>query len=38
MILVIVIAALAAFAAASTVVALRNDGYHRIPTDPTRLP
>jgi hypothetical protein len=38
MFLIIVLAALSAWALASTVVALRSDGYRRVPTDRTRLP
>jgi hypothetical protein len=38
MILVIVLAALAALAVASTLDALTKDGYRRVPTDRTRLP
>jgi hypothetical protein len=38
MFMVILLAALSAVAVASTISALRNDGYHRLPTDPTRLP
>jgi hypothetical protein len=38
MFMVILLAALSAVAIASTITALRNDGYHRLPTDPARLP
>jgi hypothetical protein len=38
MFMVILLAALSAVAVASTISALRNDGYHRLPTDPARLP
>lgn len=38
MFIVIVLAALAALAVASTFIALPKDGYRQIPTDPTRLP
>jgi hypothetical protein len=38
MFMVIFLTALAAVAVASTITALRNDGYHRLPTDPARLP
>ncbi|NII69229.1 hypothetical protein FHS08_001071 [Microbacterium ulmi] len=38
MIIVIVISALSVVAIASTISALRNDGYRRTPTDWTRLP
>jgi hypothetical protein len=38
MFIAIAFAVLSAFALASSVVALRNDGYHRTPTDRTRLP
>jgi len=37
MFMVIVLSALGLTAIVSTVTALRNDGYRRIPTDPTRL-
>ena len=37
MFIVIVIAALAVAAIVASVVALRRDGYHRTPTDRTRL-
>jgi hypothetical protein len=35
---ILLLAALSAVAIASTIAALRNDGYHRLPTDPARLP
>jgi hypothetical protein len=38
MFLIILLAGLSAWALASTVIALRSDGYRRIPTDRTRLP
>lgn len=38
MFLIILLAALSVAAVASTITALRNDGYHRLPTDPARLP
>jgi hypothetical protein len=38
MFMVILIAALSTAAIASTIAALRNDGYRRIPTDWSRLP
>ncbi len=38
MFIVIVISALAVVGFASTIAALRNDGYRQIPTDPSRLP
>ncbi|KJL40519.1 hypothetical protein JOD63_003124 [Microbacterium terrae] len=38
MFMVIVLAALSVVAVASTIAALRNDGYRQIPTDRTRLP
>jgi len=38
MFLVIVLAALAALAVAYTLNALTKDGYHRVPTDRSRLP
>ncbi len=38
MFLVIVLSALAALAVAATLNALAKDGYHRVPTDRTRLP
>ena len=38
MLMVILFAALSALAVASTIVQLRTDGYHRTPTDYTRLP
>jgi hypothetical protein len=38
MFMILALAALAVFATVSSVVALRNDGYRRTPTDWTRLP
>jgi hypothetical protein len=38
MFMVILLAALATVAVASTISALRTDGYHRLPTDPARRP
>jgi hypothetical protein len=38
MFMVILLAALSVVALSSTIAALRNDGYRRIPTDPARLP
>ncbi|SDG54545.1 hypothetical protein SAMN04489810_0590 [Microbacterium pygmaeum] len=38
MMMILALAALAVFAIVSSVAALRNDGYRRIPTDRTRLP
>ncbi|SIT86313.1 hypothetical protein SAMN05880545_2499 [Microbacterium sp. RU33B] len=38
MFLIIVLSALSATAIVSTIVALRTDGYRRVPTDWTRLP
>jgi len=38
MLMIIVFAALAAYAIGASVVALTNDGYHRVPTNPARLP
>jgi hypothetical protein len=38
MFMVILLAALSAVALASTISALRTDGYRRLPTDPARLP
>lgn len=38
MFIVLALTALAAFAVASTVAALTNDGYRQVPTDRTRLP
>lgn len=38
MLMMIVLAALSAYAIGASAVALRNDGYHRVPTDRTRLP
>jgi len=38
MFLIIVLAALSAWALASTVAALRSDGYRQVPTARTRLP
>jgi hypothetical protein len=38
MLMIIVVAAIAAYAIGASVVALTKDGYHREPTDYTRLP
>jgi hypothetical protein len=38
MFMMIVLAALAAYAIGASVVALTNDGYHPVPTDYSRLP
>jgi hypothetical protein len=38
MFMILALAALAAYATASSIVALSNDGYRRTPTDRTRLP
>lgn len=38
MLILIALTVLAAFAVASTVTALTNDGYRQIPTDRSRLP
>lgn len=38
MFMVILFAALSALAVGSSIAALRNDGYHRVPTDRTRHP
>jgi hypothetical protein len=38
MLMVILLAALSAVGLASTIAALRNDGYRRTPTDRARLP
>lgn len=38
MFMVIVISALSVYAVAATIAALKKDGYHRTPTDWTRLP
>jgi hypothetical protein len=37
MFMMIVLAALASVAVGATIAALRNDGYHRLPTDWSRL-
>jgi hypothetical protein len=38
MLMIIVFAAIAAYAVGAAVVALQNDGYHPVPTDYSRLP
>jgi len=38
MLMIIALVAIAASAIGATLVALRNDGYHQVPTDYTRLP
>jgi len=38
MLLIILLAALSAWALTSTVAAIRSDGYGQVPTDRTRLP
>lgn len=38
MLMIIALSALAAYALGASIVALTNDGYHRVRTDHTRLP